>query len=387
MFHEYVVDEDVLFAVLNERADGRLDRGHLNEQLVEILRTDQELWNHLRYDEFSLEPFSLSLQGADLRGVEIHQAHLDNVDLTDARLSGGRFGTRFNGSILTRADMRNATFHRCSFNSADLSFADLRGSDLRGAVLMAADLTGANLHGARFYKKEENLRGYLEIASARAFVSATFDSDFSVREYVADVEAILDDREAYRQTDASGWRPFDTLPQRRENLARHLEELARSVLFTPPPPSLITVTSLASAKLVEHLTKHPHALHALRPRQFEEVVAELLANHGWRVELTPQIRDGGYDIFAVSQDAAGPETAWIVECKKYAADRKVGVEIVRSLYGVKSALPGVNAMVATTSTFTRGARDFKSSRWDLDLRDYQNLVEWLRKYRANSPET
>ena len=62
----------------------------------------------------------------------------------------------------------------------------------------------------------------------------------------------------------------------------------------------------------------------LLPRQFEELICEILAGFGWEVQLTPATRDGGYDMFAISQDlVAGVQTSWIIECKKYSAEKKV----------------------------------------------------------------
>ena len=122
----------------------------------------------------------------------------------------------------------------------------------------------------------------------------------------------------------------------------------------------------------------------LKPRQFEELIAEILASYGWQVRLTAPTKDGGYDIYAISPtQATGIETSWIIECKKYAPERKIGVDIIRGLFGVKMDLKVANAMLATTSHFTRGAMDYKASRYDLQLRDYQGILEWINEYRPN----
>ena len=132
---------------------------------------------------------------------------------------------------------------------------------------------------------------------------------------------------------------------------------------------------------MRYLKTHPQALHEIRPRQFEELIAEILAQYGWQVQLTPATRDGGYDLFAISKDRAGVQTSWIIECKKYREDRKVGIDVVRELFGVKAnldpaGLPGGTAgmlMVATTSHFTKGVQKRKESRYDLELRDYEGI--------------
>ena len=154
------------------------------------------------------------------------------------------------------------------------------------------------------------------------------------------------------------------------------------------PSELIEIIHFTSAELIKYLKKHPDALYPIRPRQFEEIIAEILASYGWEVQLTPATKDGGYDIFAISKDIkAGVRSSWIVECKKYRPENKVGVDIVRALYGVKSNLKIANALIATTSCFTKGARDFKESRYDIELKDYQDILEWINQYRPNPDGT
>ncbi|HEX8198075.1 MAG TPA: restriction endonuclease [Pyrinomonadaceae bacterium] len=101
------------------------------------------------------------------------------------------------------------------------------------------------------------------------------------------------------------------------------------------PDGLVNVVSTINIELINYLKRNPEILYSIDPRQFEELIAELLAGFGWKVELTPKIKDGGYDIFAISKNVApGINSAWIIECKRYSPENKVGVEIVRALYGV-----------------------------------------------------
>lgn len=137
-----------------------------------------------------------------------------------------------------------------------------------------------------------------------------------------------------------------------------------------------------SEELVKHLARHPTALYHLKPRQFEELVAEVLSSFGWAVELTPETRDNGFDIFAVSRDrASGVRTSYIVECKKWAAANKVGVDIVRQLLWVKTQTTASHAILATTSFFTRGVNKIKNERYDFTAMDFDEVVRWCRSYR------
>lgn len=144
---------------------------------------------------------------------------------------------------------------------------------------------------------------------------------------------------------------------------------------------LILVRHAINDELIRYLQKHPRDMYKLKPRQFEELISEILKSFGWQVDLTKETRDGGYDIFAISKDAAGVSTSWIVECKRYAPDRKVGIDIVRSLCGVKTDMKVGQIMIATTSSFSSDVVKAKNSRYDLDLRDYSDIVEWLGSYK------
>jgi len=131
---------------------------------------------------------------------------------------------------------------------------------------------------------------------------------------------------------------------------------------------------------IEVCRKDPEQLRELDPPLFEAVIAELLAGFGWEVSLTPPTRDGGYDILGVTADASGLKTSWVVECKRYAADNKVGVEIARQLAGVKGHIGVPNAVIVTTSSFTAGVHEFSAARHDLSLVDFAAIVKWLQGY-------
>lgn len=147
---------------------------------------------------------------------------------------------------------------------------------------------------------------------------------------------------------------------------------------TKNPNELISLEDV-SKELREYLLNKPEEIYNLSPRKFEELIASILKNLGWEVQLTSKTKDGGYDILGVNKLAGGINSHWIIECKRYSPNRKVGVEIVRSLCGVKDHMKMANAMIVTTSTFTKGAYDIKGSRWDLELKDYDKIFQWLKE--------
>jgi len=136
----------------------------------------------------------------------------------------------------------------------------------------------------------------------------------------------------------------------------------------------------ASDQLVQRLTKNPELMYEISPRDFEKVIAELLSDMGWTVELTPQTRDGGFDVLARRETEVGPVFC-LVEAKRYRRDRPVGVELVRTLYGTMTDKRATTSLLVTTSSFTEGARKFQSrNKYQINLRDYSDIVAWLREY-------
>jgi restriction system protein len=135
-------------------------------------------------------------------------------------------------------------------------------------------------------------------------------------------------------------------------------------------------------QLLRMLREKPEVLRLLPPRKFEEVVAQILKRLGYDIRLTPASGDGGFDIYAAKNDALG-RFLFLVECKRFVPPNRVGVEIVRSLHGVVQSQKATAGIIATTSFFTSGAREFqKKNEHQLQLRDYLALQEWLASMRG-----
>jgi len=162
-----------------------------------------------------------------------------------------------------------------------------------------------------------------------------------------------------------------------------LYEVARQ-LIVPEQQIIATVQPqiiLANERLMEHLKRQPETMFDLPPRKFEELVADLLVDLGYDVELTPATRDGGKDILAYMETPHG-RLLCLVEAKRYRADRKVGVELVRGLYGTLADVDASSAMLVTTSSFSPDALAFqKRHQYKLALRDYGNVVQWIEAYK------
>lgn len=136
-----------------------------------------------------------------------------------------------------------------------------------------------------------------------------------------------------------------------------------------------------SQRLMELLAERPEMMHELAPREFEEVVAELLSRMGCDVQLTPRTGDEGRDILAVMPTPLG-RILLVVECKRYAPHRPIGPGIIRQLLYVADRKDQASlAMLATSSLFTRGARRLeRQNRWRLVLGDFHDISMWLKQY-------
>ena len=133
-------------------------------------------------------------------------------------------------------------------------------------------------------------------------------------------------------------------------------------------------------EIKKYLSKHPEKLYDLTPRKFEELVASILEDLGFDVTLTKQTRDGGTDIIASIRNAL-TSFLILVECKKYSPENKVDVGIIREVVGVQTFKNPSKSIIVTTSTFTKDAIKEASRLKDkLDLKDYNNLKDWLSKY-------
>lgn len=161
------------------------------------------------------------------------------------------------------------------------------------------------------------------------------------------------------------------------------------VLYEPPKIELLElprIISIVNDKLISLLAREPGYLHRLSPRAFEEVVAEIFARQGFEVHLTKQTRDGGKDIIAL-YNKLGISTKYIIECKRY-TNKPIGIELVQRLAGVRHALSANKAILATTSRFTSPAMEWAKQEvnlWSLDLKDYEDIVSWLRLTSVRRP--
>jgi HJR/Mrr/RecB family endonuclease len=155
-------------------------------------------------------------------------------------------------------------------------------------------------------------------------------------------------------------------------------------LYSQPEPELQKDASLfvltIDDEIKKYFKKHPQKLYELHPRKFEELVASILKDMGFDVELTQATRDGGRDIIAHVRNAVCTYLTHI-ECKRYAPDNKVGVGIIREVIGVHNIRRATKSVIVTTSFFSSDAiKEAQMMENQLDLKDFNDLKSWLQRY-------
>jgi restriction system protein len=153
-------------------------------------------------------------------------------------------------------------------------------------------------------------------------------------------------------------------------------------LITIVKPKLVVVNE----RILERLRSRPEDIHQIGHRKFEELVAELLHDMNFDVELTQATRDGGRDVLAYWNSPLG-RLLMLVEAKKHRPDRPVGIQLVRTLYGTLMDEQANSAMLVTTADFSPDARKFEAKHnWQLALKNYTDLVEWIDNYKKPKPK-
>ena len=130
------------------------------------------------------------------------------------------------------------------------------------------------------------------------------------------------------------------------------------------------VTDVAQAKGAD-------ALDGVSWREFELLVGEAFRLQGFRVaETGGGGADGGVDLILTKSGEK-----FLVQCKQWKA-YKVGVEVVRELYGVMAARGATGGFVVTSGTFSAAAQEFAQGR-NVKLVDGARLFSLIRQAKAS----
>jgi hypothetical protein len=163
-----------------------------------------------------------------------------------------------------------------------------------------------------------------------------------------------------------------------------IEKVEFAALWIPADDALLTANEFqfVDRKIAEEIGRNPERLFSVDPRYFEDLMASIYADLDYEVRLTKRTGDGGRDVIALShKDYLTLKV--LIECKRYARHRKVGVTQVRALFGVMEDEGATKALLATTSGFTPKAREFaERNLWKLQLADHADILRMIRNYAA-----
>jgi len=127
-------------------------------------------------------------------------------------------------------------------------------------------------------------------------------------------------------------------------------------------------------------SKTADALDGMSWRQFEMLVGEGFRLQGYQVtETGGGGADGGVDLVLTKAGKNGGEK-FLVQCKQWRAF-KVGVDVVRELYGVMAARGAAGGFVLTSGRFTDEAISFASGR-NVSLIDGPKLHGLIRQAKS-----
>ncbi len=130
--------------------------------------------------------------------------------------------------------------------------------------------------------------------------------------------------------------------------------------------------------LYKLLLDHPELLRTLDWRTFERLLADALESLEYEIELQKGTKDGGVDIFAIKRSGVMGPQRFLIQAKRY--KNRVGVDPVRQLMFLHLDHRATKVCLATTSTFTRGAWQLAEQyKWQLELRDFQGVHDWIRQ--------
>ena len=157
-------------------------------------------------------------------------------------------------------------------------------------------------------------------------------------------------------------------------------------------PVLLLAAAVVSAmrryrrgKLLEEVVRSQDAaaVDGMTWHEFELLIGEAFRRKGYAVvETGGGGPDGGIDLVLRKPVTNGNET-YVVQCKHWKA-QKVGVDVVRELYGVMAARGAAGGFVVTSGRFTTEAMAFAQGR-NVRLVDGARLKELLEVARKGGP--
>jgi len=164
-----------------------------------------------------------------------------------------------------------------------------------------------------------------------------------------------------------------------------------NVLIVPEPtestiwrPKLTSIqpswieNSPTALMLAADFLKSGRLLSELSWLEFEKLIATLLEQSDWSVELTRGSKDGGIDVVAIKDHPVLGKIKSLWQAKKYHPKNKVQLHHVRDLSAVRDDQKATKAILVTTSHLTRGALDWiRRDEFRLDYKEKDDIEKWV----------
>lgn len=153
----------------------------------------------------------------------------------------------------------------------------------------------------------------------------------------------------------------------------HLAPLAAAIFLIPAP--FAAFNSYGKRKLLD-TQSGLESFRSLPWRQFEELVAEAYRRKGYKVRENHRGgADGGIDI-KLEKDGQ----LHLIQCKQWKS-QKVGVSVIREMYGVMMSEAAASVSVITSGRFTKAAESFAIGK-PVNLIDGAGLAALIRDIRS-----
>lgn len=110
------------------------------------------------------------------------------------------------------------------------------------------------------------------------------------------------------------------------------------------------------------------------PTKFEEFCSKLFEAMNYKVEITPKVNDGGYDLILYKN-----KQKCIVECKCYALRHSIGRPLIQKLVGANQIAQADKIIFITTSYFSKEAIQY-SKETNVELIDGERLINLTHRY-------
>ncbi|MCP5187028.1 MAG: restriction endonuclease [Pseudomonadales bacterium] len=154
----------------------------------------------------------------------------------------------------------------------------------------------------------------------------------------------------------------------------HLASLAAVILLIPAP--FAAFNSYRKRKLLD-AQSGLDSIRLLSWKKFEELVAEAYRRQGFKVRENH--RGGADDGIDIKLEKDGQ--IHIVQCKQWKS-QKIGVSVIREMYGVMVSEGAASVSVITSGRFTREAVGFAAGK-PIDLVDGTRLALIIRDVKSN----